>query len=97
MPKNKIMPKTVSSRDIQTSYKAIFEEAMSFHEPIVVMKNNQPQVAIVSIDYLDAINSKIALYEEQEALDTLKSYENDIKNGTLVHLNSLEDLIDDED
>jgi PHD/YefM family antitoxin component YafN of YafNO toxin-antitoxin module len=73
MSKNKIMPKTVSSRDIQTSYKAIFEEAMSFHEPIVVMKNNQPQVAIVSIDYLD-----------------------DLKNNTLVHLNSLEDLLDNE-
>jgi|GEM_PF-1286930 len=90
----KMLPKMVSSKDIQVSYKRIFEEALTVNEPIFVMKNNSPQVAIVSVNYLQDLKDRIAAYEEKEALDTLSSYEEDVEKGRLVSLNSLGDLLD---
>lgn len=46
------MPKTISPREIQRSYKKIFEEVKETQEPVVVIKNNKPEVAIVSIEKL---------------------------------------------
>lgn len=93
---NKLIPKIVSARDIQTSYKTIFEEAKTLHEPILVMRNNEPQAAIISIDYLEELRNKAMSYEEMEALDTLKSYKEDVKNNRLKKYNSIEELLDAE-
>lgn len=51
----KLMPQTVSSKDIQTSYKVIFEKAMRLKEPIVVLKNNKPQVAIIDYEEFEKL------------------------------------------
>ncbi len=84
---SKIMPETVSSKDMQTSYKVVFEKAMVLREPIVVLKNNKPQVAIVSIDYLEDLQNKVITYEEMDKI--LKGL---VLGGKL---NSLKDLLDD--
>lgn len=55
-----LMPKTVTPREIQRSYRKIFDEVKETHEPIIVMKNNKPEVAIVSIDSLDKISARVA-------------------------------------
>lgn len=42
-------PKTTTIREIQRNYKKVFEEVKKTKEPIVVMKNNLPDVAIVDV------------------------------------------------
>lgn len=48
-----IMPKTVTPREIQRSYRKIFDEVKETQEPVVVMKNNKPEVAIVSVEIME--------------------------------------------
>jgi prevent-host-death family protein len=46
---------TVSARQIQRQYKKVLEDANKSKEPIVVMANNKPLGAIISLDLLEKI------------------------------------------
>ena len=50
-------PKTTTVREIQRNYKKIFEEGKRTKEPIVVMKNNKPDIAIVDIKKLEELEA----------------------------------------
>ncbi len=53
-------PKTTTVREIQRNYKKVFEEVKKTKEPIIVMKNNKPDVAIVNIKQLEKIGEVAA-------------------------------------
>lgn len=50
-------PKTTTVREIQRNYKKIFALAKKTKEPIVVMKNNKPDVAIIDVKKLEEIGT----------------------------------------
>lgn len=50
-------PKTTTVREIQRNYKKVFEEVKKTKNPIVVMKNNKPDVAIVDIGELEELQA----------------------------------------
>lgn len=43
-------------RELQRNYKAIVEELNKTDEPVIIISNNQPQFAIVSMKMLQEIN-----------------------------------------
>lgn len=49
-------PATISARDIQRGYKKVFDAVKRTKKPVVVMANNNPQAAIISIDLLEDYN-----------------------------------------
>ena len=59
-------PRTTTAREIQRNYRKIFDLVKKTKEPVVVMKNNKPEVVI-----MDA--KKLA--EMQAILDVLQSRE----------------------
>ncbi len=75
-------PKMTTAREIQRNYRKIFDEVKKTKEPIVVMKNNKPEVAIV-----DARE----LAEMQAIMDVLEARE-EIRSGKGKLLKSLKDL-----
>lgn len=50
-------PKTTTIREIQRNYKKVFERVKRTKEPIVVMKNNKPDVAIVDVEKLEELEA----------------------------------------
>lgn len=46
-------PATISARDIQRGYKKVFDTVKKTKRPVIVMANNNPQAAIISIDLLE--------------------------------------------
>lgn len=44
---------TVSARDVQRQYKKIFARVKRTKKPVVVISDNKPQAAIVSLDMLE--------------------------------------------
>lgn len=60
---NYSFPSTISARQIQRSYKKVFEKVKKTKKPVVVMANNKPQAAIVSLDMLEEYNK---IKDEQE-------------------------------
>lgn len=45
-------PKTTTIREIQRNYKKVFEMVKKTKEPVVVIKNNKPDIALVDVDKL---------------------------------------------
>lgn len=75
-------PKTTTAKEIQRNYRKVFDMAKKTGEPIIVMRNNKPDVAIMDAKKL----------EEMEAIfDVLQSRE-EVKAGKYKLLRSLKDL-----
>ena len=73
---------TVSARQIQREYKKVLENANKSKEPIVVMANNKPLGAIISLDLLEKLQMETVLNE------ALAEY----KAGKTVSIKTEEDL-----
>ncbi len=90
---NTLMPKTVSVSDIQKNYRKVFNTAKRTKEPVIVLANNKPEVAI--IDYGAYENLRAVSYEA-EIRDTLKAVaegEKELREGKTITANSLLDLL----
>ena len=73
---------TVSARQIQRGYKKVLENANKSKEPIVVMANNKPLGAIISLDLLEKLQMEAML---NEALEEYKA-------GKTKTISTMEDL-----
>jgi len=76
------MLNTVSARQIQREYKKVLRNANESKEPIVVMANNKPLGAIISLDLLEKIQMEAVL---DEALEEYKA-------GKTKTISTMEDL-----
>ena len=67
------IPLTISAREIQRGYKKVFDTVKKTKRPVVVMANNNPQAAIISLEMLEKFNQ---LEEEQKlwaAIDRIQA------------------------
>lgn len=76
------LPKFTTAKEIQKDYRRIFDEVKKTGEPVIVMRNNQPDVAIVDAKKLQ---------EMQAILDVLQSRE-EARAGKIKLLKSFKDL-----
>ena len=77
-----MFPKTTTARDIQRNYRKVFDEAKKSKEPVFVMKNNKPDVAIIDATKLEEMEAVLAVLESRE----------EARVGKAKALNSLEEL-----
>ncbi|HEX7456594.1 MAG TPA: type II toxin-antitoxin system Phd/YefM family antitoxin [Candidatus Nanoarchaeia archaeon] len=77
-----MFPKTTTARDIQRNYRKIFDEAKKSKEPVFVMKNNKPEVAIIDAKKLEEMEAILAVLESRE----------EARAGKAKVLRSLKDL-----
>jgi len=56
---------------------------MRTKKPIVVMRGNKPEVAVVDVRMLDAMEKKVEKIELDEALEAVRIGEEELKNGKL--------------
>lgn len=85
-------PKTTTVREIQRNYKKIFEEVKKSKKPIIVMKNNKPDVAVIDVKILAGLEKRIEELELEDALNSIKQGEKEYREGKTVKANSLADL-----
>lgn len=77
-----MFPKTTTGREIQRNYKRVFDSVKKTKEPVFVMKNNIPQVAIVDAKKLEELEAIIAVLASRE----------EARRGKAKILRSLKDL-----
>ncbi|OGY29901.1 MAG: hypothetical protein A3F33_01760 [Candidatus Woykebacteria bacterium RIFCSPHIGHO2_12_FULL_43_10] len=75
-------PDTTTARDIQRNYRKLFDQVKKTKKPLLVMRNNKPEVAIINIEKL----------EELEAIASVSRSLKQIKSGKAKLLPSLADL-----
>jgi len=77
-----LFPRTTTAREIQRNYKKVFETAKRTKEPIFVMKNNRPDIAIVDAKKLAEMEAIIEVLQSRE----------EVRAGKGKVLKSLKDL-----
>ena len=90
------LPKMASVKDLQKNYRRLFDMVKQTKEPLVVLRNNKPDVAIIDISILDKIEDKQIKLEELETQEAIRIYKKEKKAGNLKELRSLKDLIDED-
>lgn len=77
-----LFPRTTTAREIQRNYKKVFETAKRTKEPVFVMKNNKPEIAIIDAQKLEEMEAIMAVLQSRE----------DVRVGKGKILKSLKDL-----
>lgn len=85
------MPQTVTTKDIQRNYRKVFDLAKKTKQPIVVMTNNKPDVAIIDAQELDYLLTHLKELETQDVLESLAQAKRDQKEGKLIQAESVQD------
>lgn len=90
-----LMPKTVSSSDIQKKYREIFDEVKKTKEPVIVLHGNKPDVAIVDFNYLEELKRESYDQEVKDALEAIRKGEKELKAKKTKIFPSLANLLDE--
>lgn len=86
-------PRTTTIRELQRNYKKVFNEAKKSKKPIIVMKNNKPDVAVIDVKTLQELEKKIEELELEDAINSAKQGEKEYREGKTVKASSLSDLL----
>ena len=81
-----------SVSDLQRNYNSLLTKIRNMAGPIVLLRRNQPEAVMLSIDDYKNLTEKTRIYEENEALKAIASFEKDRKEGKLITLKSGRDL-----
>ena len=60
-----LFPRTTTAREIQRNYKKVFETVKRTKEPVFVMKNNKPEVAIVDPKKFEEMRAILAVLQSK--------------------------------
>lgn len=60
------LPKITTAKEIQKNYRKIFDMVKKTKEPVLVMRNNKPDVAIVDAKKLEEMEAIITVLESRE-------------------------------
>lgn len=85
-----ILPQTTTAKEIQRNYRKIFDQVKKTGEPVVVMRNNEPDVAIVDAKKLEEMEIIISILQSREEARSgkakpLKGSLKDLWNETQNH------------
>lgn len=76
-------PRTTTAREIQRNYRKIFDLVKKTKEPVVVMKNNKPEVIIMDVKKLSEMQNILDVLQSREEIRTGKGK---LLKGSLVDL-----------
>ncbi len=74
-----------------------FKLAKEKGQPVLVTEFNKPQGVLLSLETFDQVVEYIKRWEIADALDSIHTYRSEKAKGSLKKLDSLENLIADED
>jgi len=67
------MLNTISAKQIQREYKKVFQQVNKENKPVIVITNNKPVGALISMDLLDKLEENLRLeLLEKKALQEYK-------------------------
>lgn len=90
---NPLIPNTVSVSDIQKNYRRIFDRAKKTKEPVIVLSNNKPDVAIIGYNELETLRKAAYELEVKDTLRVVGEGRKEFKEGKTIKANSLADLM----
>ena len=90
---NTLMPKTVSVSDIQKNYRKIFDSAKKTKEPVIVLSNNKPDVAIIDYSSLEDLRKVAYEVQVKDALAAIAAGDREFEEGKTKKAKTLAELL----
>ena len=91
-----IIPTLISASDLQRDSARIIRLAKSGGEPVIVVRNNKPEAAVVSLKKLQFLLDRVEELETKDALEAVRVGEEERRAGKLITIsNNLHELLDD--
>ncbi len=76
-------PNTTTAKQLQQNYRKVFDLAKKTREPVIVMRNNKPDVAIIDAKKLEEMEAILGVLESREEVREGKAK---LLKGSLVDL-----------
>lgn len=76
-------PRTTTAKELQQNYRRVFDLAKKTKNPVFVMRNNKPDVAIIDVKQLEEMEAIINVLQSRE---DYKKGKTKILKGTLLDL-----------
>lgn len=89
----RFMPKTATTSQIQTQYRALFDEIIEKKEPLLILNKNKPEVVIIDVKSYEILLENNEKYEQKAAQQAIDKYGGEKQQGKLQKLGSLADLM----
>lgn len=81
-----------SVSDLQRNYLSLIERVKKLAKPLFLLRRNEPEAVLISVDEYHDLAEKKRLYEEQEALKMIDLFEKDKNAGKVFTSSKAEDL-----
>ncbi len=94
------MPNTASVSDLQRNYAQLLRKVHETKEPLILLKDNHAEAALLDINKLEELYMIKRGHEEKEIKKAIASYEKAKKAGKLMSATSVDELfkmVEDED
>ena len=91
-----LIPKLASVAQIQRNYKKVIETAKETKEPVVILRHNKPEAAVVDFDTFEELSAKAAGFDELKAIEAIGESEKEYRSGKAKKLTSLKNLLDED-
>lgn len=83
----------VSVSDLQKDYRKVINKAKRTNKPVLVMRGNNPEVAVVDIKVMEDLSKRLEELELADALEAIKEGDKELREGTIKTAKSLADLL----
>ncbi len=90
-----ILPTLVSASDLQRDSARILNFAESSDQPVVVIRNNKPKVAMLGVKKLQKMIDRIQELEEQHLLQVIKEGDEEYRLGKTRTTTNFSEFLDD--
>ena len=91
-----IIPTLISASDLQRDSARIIRMAKSGGKPIIVVRNNKPEAAVINLKKLQFLLDRVEELETKDALEAVRVGEEERRAGKLITIsNNLHELLDD--
>lgn len=90
-----LLPTMVSASDLQRDSSRIINLAKSSEDPIVIMRNNKPEVAMLDVKKLQKIMKRIREFEIKDALEAIREGDEAYKQGKTFVTKDFSEFLDD--
>jgi antitoxin YefM len=75
---------TISLADAKAHLSAVLDEVRDTHERVVITRNGRPEVVVLSVSDLEALEETLDLLSTPGALDEIRAAETEIARGEAI-------------
>ena len=75
---------TISLADAKAHLSAVLDEVRDTHERVVITRNGRPEVVVLSVSDLEALEETLDLLSTPGALDEIRAGETEIARGEAI-------------